>query len=144
MCLLVRAANYLPLISHLRTIIKRAHKKSYTISVGKPNPAKLANFLEIECFVLVACPENSLLDAKEFLRPFVTPFELEVALRPTQEWTGRYVLDFGELLKDQPKEEKEEGGGLSIESERSISYTNSLQRSNWTSQKKISTSQCSH
>ncbi|KAI8995264.1 diphthamide biosynthesis protein [Trametes punicea] len=107
--------NYLPLIAHLRDIIKKAHKKSYTISVGKPNPAKLANFLEIECFVLVACPENSLLDAKarpellpsikpEFLRPIVTPYELEVALRPTQSWTGRYVLDFDQLLRD-PKEE---------------------------------------
>lgn len=59
-----RTANYLPLMSHLRTIIRKAHKKSYTVSVGKPNPAKLGNFLEIECFVLVACPENSLLDAK--------------------------------------------------------------------------------
>ncbi|KAH9933986.1 diphthamide biosynthesis protein [Epithele typhae] len=94
-------ANYLPLISHLRNVISRAHKKSYTISVGKPNPAKLANFLEIECFVLVACPENSLLDAKEFLRPIVTPYELEAALQPTQTWTGRYVLDFAELLKSQ-------------------------------------------
>ncbi|KAI0710920.1 diphthamide biosynthesis protein [Earliella scabrosa] len=93
-------ANYLPLISHLRDIIKRAHKKSYTISVGKINPAKLANFLEIECFVLVACPENSLLDAKEFLRPIVTPYELEVALQPTQTWTGRYVLDFEQLLRE--------------------------------------------
>ncbi|CDO73865.1 hypothetical protein BN946_scf185016.g22 [Trametes cinnabarina] len=93
-------ANYLPLIAHLRNIIKKAHKKSYTISVGKPNPAKLANFLEIECFVLVACPENSLLDAKDFLRPIVTPYELEVALQPTQSWNGRYILDFEQLLKE--------------------------------------------
>ncbi|KAJ8469937.1 hypothetical protein ONZ51_g8656 [Trametes cubensis] len=93
-------ANYLPLIAHLRDIIKKAHKKSYTITVGKPNPAKLGNFLEIECFVLVACPENSMLDAKEFLRPIVTPYELEVALKPTQTWTGRYVLDFDQLLRE--------------------------------------------
>ncbi|KAM5540108.1 hypothetical protein V8D89_006248 [Ganoderma adspersum] len=94
-------ANYLPLIAHLRATIKRAHKKSYTISVGKINPAKLANFLEVEVFVLVACPENSVLDAKEFLRPIVTPYELEVALQPTQTWTGRYVLDFEQLLREQ-------------------------------------------
>lgn len=47
----------------------RKHKKSYTVSVGKLNPSKLANFLEIECFVLVACPENSLIDTKAFI-PF--------------------------------------------------------------------------
>jgi diphthamide biosynthesis protein 2 len=57
-------ASYLPLISHIRKLLRQARKKSYTISVGKLNPAKLANFLEIECFVLVACPENSLIDAK--------------------------------------------------------------------------------
>ena len=96
-----QTANYLPLIAHLRATIKRAHKKSYTISVGKINPAKLANFLEVEAFVLVACPENSLLDAKEFLRPIVTPYELEVALQPAQTWTGRYVLDFEQLLREQ-------------------------------------------
>lgn len=57
-------ASYLPLISHLRKMLTNAHKKSYTISVGKLNPAKLANFLEIECFILVACPENSVVEAK--------------------------------------------------------------------------------
>ena len=57
-------ASYLSLIAHLRQALARARKKAYTISVGKLNPAKLANFAEIECFVLVACPENSLVDAK--------------------------------------------------------------------------------
>jgi len=60
----LRIASYLPLIKHLRTLLARNRKKSYTISVGKLNPSKLANFLEIECFVLVACPENSLIDSK--------------------------------------------------------------------------------
>ncbi|KIP03700.1 hypothetical protein PHLGIDRAFT_25997 [Phlebiopsis gigantea 11061_1 CR5-6] len=90
-------ASYLPLITRLRSLLARAHKKSYTITVGKLNPAKLGNFLEIECFVLVACPENSLVEAKEFLRPIITPYELEVALQPEPTWTGRYVLDFGKL-----------------------------------------------
>ena len=94
-------ASYLPLISRLRQLLARAQKKSYTITVGKLNPAKLGNFLEIECFVLVACPENSLVEAKEFLRPIVTPYELEVALQPELEWTGRYVLDFSKLALEE-------------------------------------------
>jgi hypothetical protein len=57
-------ASYLSLIAHVRKILARAQKKSYTISVGKLNPAKLANFMEIECFILIACPENSVIDAK--------------------------------------------------------------------------------
>ncbi|KAH6902623.1 putative diphthamide synthesis protein-domain-containing protein [Coprinopsis sp. MPI-PUGE-AT-0042] len=92
-------ADYLPLIKHLRSILAQYHKKSYTISVGKLNPSKLANFLEIECFVLVACPENSIIDAKEFLRPIITPFELEVALSKEPVWDGKYVLDFAQLLE---------------------------------------------
>jgi diphthamide biosynthesis protein 2 len=106
-------ASYLPLIAHLRQVLARAHKKAYTISVGKLNPAKLANFPEIECFVLVACPENSLVDAKDFLRPIVTPFELQLALQPSPTWTGDYVLDFDEVLAhgppNPPSDKDEEG-----------------------------------
>ena len=57
-------AAYLPLITHLRELIASHQKKSYTVAVGKLNPAKLANFMEVECFVLVACPENTLIDSK--------------------------------------------------------------------------------
>jgi diphthamide biosynthesis protein 2 len=46
----------------------------------------------------VACPENSIVESKEFFKPIVTPYELEIALQPEQSWTGRYVLDFGKLL----------------------------------------------
>ncbi|GAA5820936.1 hypothetical protein JCM3770_002636 [Rhodotorula araucariae] len=91
-------AAYLPLITHLRALIAAHHKKSYTVAVGKLNPAKLANFIEVECFVLVACPENSMVDSKEFLRPIVTPFELELALT-SKAWTGDYILDFAALLE---------------------------------------------
>ncbi|CAK5278754.1 unnamed protein product [Mycena citricolor] len=56
-------ASYLPLIKHLRGLISRANKKLHP-RVGKLNPAKLANFIEVECFVLVACPETSLIDNK--------------------------------------------------------------------------------
>ncbi|KAJ7485139.1 putative diphthamide synthesis protein-domain-containing protein [Mycena galericulata] len=100
-------ASYLPLIKHLRALLARSHKKSYTISVGKLNPSKLANFMEIECFVLVACPENSLVEARDFLRPIITPYELEVALQAKQSWTGRYVLDFGKLLEAAPNSQSD-------------------------------------
>jgi diphthamide biosynthesis protein 2 len=69
--ILAHVAAYLPLITHLRTLLKRARKKSYTLAVGKLNPAKLGNFLEVEAFVLVACPENSLIDAKVRPHPAV-------------------------------------------------------------------------
>jgi diphthamide biosynthesis protein 2 len=55
-----RIASYLPLITYLRKLLTKKQKKSYTISVGKLNPAKLANFLEVECFVYVACVEGAI------------------------------------------------------------------------------------
>jgi len=65
--------------------------------VGKPTPSKLANYQEIECFVLVACPENSLLltsqdEGKQYLRPIITPWEAEVALVGKKTWEDGWRL----------------------------------------------------
>uniref|UniRef100_V5EPN6 2-(3-amino-3-carboxypropyl)histidine synthase subunit 2 n=1 Tax=Kalmanozyma brasiliensis (strain GHG001) TaxID=1365824 RepID=V5EPN6_KALBG len=106
--------SYLPLLKYLRRLLTgpTSGRKVYTISVGKLNPAKLANFQEIDVFVLVACPENTLVDSKEFFRPIVTPFEMELAVRAAErmergeegvDWTGRYVLDLERLV---PEEER--------------------------------------
>ncbi|KAI9090437.1 diphthamide biosynthesis protein [Phlyctochytrium arcticum] len=106
-------ASYLHIINSLKKLIQLAGKKPYLLAVGKPNPAKLGNFLEIDVFCLIACPENSILDSKEYLRPIVTPFELEMALRKTQEWTGAYETSFGVLA---PRlREAVEGGGMDDE-----------------------------
>ncbi|KIJ50390.1 hypothetical protein M422DRAFT_204294 [Sphaerobolus stellatus SS14] len=102
-------ASYLPLISNLRELIRRHKKKSYTLSVGKINPAKLGNFAEIECFVMVACPENSVIDTKEFYRPIVTPFELSLALNPKPIWPGNYILDFEHVMEQTHASIEEEG-----------------------------------
>ncbi|XP_072023483.1 2-(3-amino-3-carboxypropyl)histidine synthase subunit 2-like [Amphiura filiformis] len=90
--------DYLAVIAHLKEIIKKAGKKSYTFLVGKLNVAKLANFMEVDVFVLVSCPENSLLDNQEFYKPVLTPFEMELACNRAREWTGDYVTDFRQIL----------------------------------------------
>ncbi|CAD6958978.1 unnamed protein product [Tilletia controversa] len=130
-------ASYLPLLDRLRARLtgssntgnaKTAKKNStkgsggrkvYTVSIGKLNPAKLANFQEIEVWVLIACPENSLVGSKsglgssgaggsgglsganghggDFWRPIVTPFEMELALGPEGVWTGEYEVDLAKL-----------------------------------------------
>ncbi|GJJ16225.1 hypothetical protein Clacol_010521 [Clathrus columnatus] len=89
-------ASYLPLISHLRDLIRRRKKKFYTLTVGKLSPAKLANFADIECFVMVAC-ENSVVESNEFYRPIITPFELYLALSGEPIWPGNCILDFEQL-----------------------------------------------
>lgn len=110
-------AGYLPVLAHLRKLLRRHRKKSYTVAVGKLRPEKLSNFAEVDCWVLVACPENALLDGigpeanegKAYPVPVVTPFELEIALNSATDepqdttsgrrWDGTYVLDFHEVLE---------------------------------------------
>nr|XP_018267417.1 diphthamide biosynthesis protein 2 [Kwoniella dejecticola CBS 10117]OBR89575.1 diphthamide biosynthesis protein 2 [Kwoniella dejecticola CBS 10117] len=91
-----------PLLKQLREDLKRAKKKSYTLSVGRLNPAKLANFSEIECFVLVGCNEGGLVDnTKDFLQPIITPWELELALQGVKHiWDpAKWTLDLGKVLE---------------------------------------------
>lgn len=91
-------AEYLPAIERIKQNLKAAGKKYYVFAVGKVNIVKLANFVDVDAYVLVACPENSLVDSKEFYRPIVTPFELDVACNEARHWTGDYVSDFTLLL----------------------------------------------
>ena len=96
-------SSYLPLVKHLRQKLQNAQKKVYTVAVGKLNPAKLGNFGEIECWCIIACGENSIVNSKDFHVPVITPFELEMALDKSRIWTGEYVLDFSELLNPNSK-----------------------------------------
>lgn len=84
-------------VASLQKSILDAKRSCYTFAVGKINGAKLANFGEIDCYVLVACSETSLLDFERDLHvPVITPLELDVALGNTQ-W-GDYSLDYNDFL----------------------------------------------
>ncbi|KAK3936862.1 major facilitator superfamily domain-containing protein [Diplogelasinospora grovesii] len=86
-------SNYLSSIDTIRKAISAAGKKSYTVVVGKLNPAKLANFAEVDGWVVVGCWESSLVeDDAGFYRPVITPFELEVALQRDDKrvWGGEW------------------------------------------------------
>lgn len=88
--------NYLSMVEHVRATIAAAGKKSYTFVVGKVNAAKVANFAEVGGWVVVGCWESSLFDSRDFWKPVVTPFELELALTADAErvWTGAWRSDF--------------------------------------------------
>ena len=91
-------SKYRDIMEHVKALVKKSGKKSYTFVVGKLNPAKLANFAEIDVYVLVACQESSLIDTSDFYRPVVTPLEVEFALNKGREWTGVYDTDFTNIL----------------------------------------------
>ena len=109
--------RYADIIERLRATGRRASKKVYVFLVGKPNVAKLANFPEIDVFVLVACPETSLVDSRDFLQPIVTPYEFELACSRSVEWAGKLVTDFKELLLASSDNVDDGGGGGDQEEE---------------------------
>lgn len=92
--------GYLNIVKHIQDLTKKHGIRSYIISVGKVNPAKLANFLDIDCFVLVGCPENTIYNSREFFKPLVSVFELEMALNPSWhlQLPDSYCTDFKEIL----------------------------------------------
>ncbi|KAG8089651.1 hypothetical protein GUJ93_ZPchr0011g28222 [Zizania palustris] len=97
-------AGYLHIIEQMKDLIKAAGKKSYTLVMGRPNSAKLANFPECEVFVYVSCAQTALLDSKDFLAPVITPFEAVLSFSRGREWTGEYLLDFKDLIAtDRPE-----------------------------------------
>ncbi|RYP62888.1 hypothetical protein DL771_009537 [Monosporascus sp. 5C6A] len=84
--------NYMATIGALRARIAAAGKKSYTVVVGKLNAAKLANFAEVDGWVVVGCWESGLVEQDGLWKPVVTPFELALALtgEETRVWTGKW------------------------------------------------------
>lgn len=102
--------NYLSILSHIQQIISAAGKKSYLFVVGKLNPAKIANFSEIGGWVVIGCWESSLVDSKEFYRPIITPFELELALQTDESrvWTGAWRADFQGVLEEAEAKKEQE------------------------------------
>ncbi len=113
------ASRYRDVVDQTLASIRRRGKRAYVFLVGKPNVPKLANFPEVDVFVLVACPENSLVTSREYLRPIVTPYELDLALNPAREWTGEFEADFAAILPGREafvpfSEDIEDSGDVSL------------------------------
>ncbi|XP_059058385.1 2-(3-amino-3-carboxypropyl)histidine synthase subunit 2 [Achroia grisella] len=87
------------IINRMKQLCRVNGKKSYIVSVGKPNVAKLANFPEIDIYVMIACPENDLYSSRDFYKPIVYPYELEVALNSNRPpYFANHVTDYDDLL----------------------------------------------
>lgn len=100
--------NYMHILSHVQQQIAAAGKKAYTFVVGKVNAAKVANFSEVGGWVVIGCWESSLIESKDFWKPMITPWELQLALQGDEQrvWTGKWEADFQAVL-----DEKADGVG---------------------------------
>ena len=104
------AKSNVELVDHLKLLIKNAGKRPYVLAVGRINSAKLANFPEIQTFVLISCPFHALIfDCSDFFQPILTPFEAELALNPRRNWaeiTSGWVSDYNQLLTGEKNVDK--------------------------------------
>eukprot|EP00397_Hematodinium_sp_SG-2012_P039211 GEMP01042779.1.p1 GENE.GEMP01042779.1~~GEMP01042779.1.p1 ORF type:complete len:272 (+),score=57.24 GEMP01042779.1:409-1224(+) len=85
--------------SRIEQILEKNGKKSVRLLFGKLSVAKLGNIPEVDCFVLVSCPQHEALHSKEYPMPIVAPFDIEVAFE-AREWSTEYKLDLTDLLQD--------------------------------------------
>lgn len=109
------AVGYLEVVDHIQRLARQRDIRTYLLSVGKVNPAKLANFMEIDCFVFVGCPENSIYTSRDFYKPLLSVFEVELALNPAwhAQYPDFYCADFKEiLLNGQYYRDSADGGDL--------------------------------
>lgn len=89
-------------INSLANLIKDSGKKHYMFVVGKPNVAKLANFEAIDIWCILGCGQSGIVldQNNEFYRPIITPYELTMALNPEVVWTGKWVVNFEQILNE--------------------------------------------
>jgi len=89
-------------LNKLRQLALASGKTAYTIVVGEPTPQKLANFPEIDIFVLVGSPEVSILPSKGFYKPVIHPWEFMMATTGN-EWDGSFNADWSQIINQNIK-----------------------------------------
>lgn len=111
-------------INRLMSHIRNSGKKHYLFVVGKPNVAKLANFEPVDIWCILGCGQGGIIldQNNEFYKPIITPYELTMALKPEVTWTGRWVVDFKNVLDEIENENTvsaaaDGGDGESLEDE---------------------------
>ena len=106
--------GYNDILEHLETIAASSGVATYTFLMGKINAAKLANFPEIDAFVMIACPEHTLVNSRDFYKPVATPMEFEVAMGK-QEWNVSYSTHFDELRSNVAETDSNEGNNTDVD-----------------------------
>jgi diphthamide biosynthesis protein 2 len=118
--------NYLDVIERLKTILRKVHKKFYVVSIGEINPCKLGNFMDIDCFIFVGCPEvvNYYISDEskgQFFQPIVTPYDVELAFcfvesdsSKSTEQQQQYIIDWAFLIEKGPPQVKDVEDDVSL------------------------------
>lgn len=101
-------ANTKALIHKIGERVKAAGKRHYVCVVGKPNVAKLANFDAVDIWCVLGCNHQGIIldEYNEYFKPIVTPYELLLAIGDEFLWTGKWVTEFEQVLRNIELEEQ--------------------------------------
>ena len=95
------------IINWLKSAILQSGKKFYEVLVGKINEPKLKNFQLIDLYVLIACPEQTIVDFKRFNTNVICPHEALMALKPDLfPWECKIITDYNVLLMRQKDDQE--------------------------------------
>ena len=64
----------------LKKMITKAGREAYLILLDEINPPSLMPFMDLDAFVVTACPRIAIDDSKMYEKPLLTPQELEIVL----------------------------------------------------------------
>lgn len=91
--------DYMKMINYLKRAILKQNKKFYEVLVGKINEPKLKNFQFIDLYVIISCPQMSMIPFKKWNIDVVTPHEVLMALQPELfPWESKIITDFCKIL----------------------------------------------
>lgn len=79
------------LAKEIKKILEDANMESYIILVDNVSPDALLPYMELDAFVVSACPRIAIDDSQMYKKPLLTPQELEIVLNK-REWEN-YQLD---------------------------------------------------
>jgi len=75
----------------LKKMISKEGKEAYLILLDEINPPSLMPFMNLDAFVVTACPRIAVDDSKMYDKPILTPQELEIVLG-VRDWEN-YEMD---------------------------------------------------
>ena len=79
------------LAKDLKKMIYNEGKESYLIFMDEINPPSLLPYMDLDAFIVTACPRIAIDDSKMYEKPLLTPQELEIVLG-LREWED-YQMD---------------------------------------------------
>ncbi len=86
-----KGQNRLGLAKNLKQILGEEGREGFILLLDDVSPEKLLPYMDLDAFVMTACPRIAIDDSNRYKKPLLTPQELEIAIG-RREWDN-YEID---------------------------------------------------